>query len=324
VACGTRRRGVQGLFCSNFGASRGPGFSVCHRAWCGGCYTPHPMDNFHIFVPKDESGFEWRKNPGDKARYKVARNGDHLVTPFQCHFCHFQILTLRNPIPGDPRDEMLLCCLVRANLDACWGRETSTIDANRRNLLQVIQTWKRMGKKPHVLPPLGPHAPQDLFRMAAAVSMLMKLTQPGRHDETYTQFESLRKLRAAYSNSYHASAHNSITAMMLGRDTAKSFLTTCPTQSMWFERFARRCLKRMGQEVWQDLAASIHIMKVLQSLLEREWQLGEEMSRIDLALVGSYALIAFADSEAMKSSWWTPTVYLSMPVRIDMSRVKSL
>jgi hypothetical protein len=43
-----------------------------------------------------------------------------------------------------------------------------------------------------------------------------------------------------------------------------------------------------------------------------------------LALVGSYALIAFADSEAMKSSWWTPTVYLSMPVRIDMSRVKSL
>jgi hypothetical protein len=127
---------------------------------------------------------------------------------------------------------MLLCCLVRANLDACWSRETTTIDANRRSLAQLITIWKQMGIRPHVLPPLGPHVPQDLFGMAAAVAMLSKSTQPGRHSETYTQFESLRKLRAAYSNYYHASALSATTAMTLGRDTAKSFLTTCPTQSM--------------------------------------------------------------------------------------------
>jgi hypothetical protein len=156
-----------------------------------------------------------------------------------------------------------MCCLVRANLDACWSRETTTIDANRRNLAQLIKIWKQMGVLPHVLPPLGPHAPQDLFGMAAAVAMLSKSTQPGRHEESYTQFESLRKLRAAYSNFYLASSLSTATAMTLGRDTAKSFLTTCPTQSMWFERFAKGCLKRMGQEIKQDLAVSVHAMKAL-------------------------------------------------------------
>jgi len=132
--------------------------------------------------------------------------------------------------------------------------------------------------------------------MAAAVAMLSKSTRPGRHDEAYTQFESLRKLRAAYSNFYHASALSASTAMTLGRDTAKSFLTTCPTQSMWFERFAKGCLKRMGQEIKQDLAVSIHVMKALQGCLEREWQRRNVTDWIDLALLGAYAVVAFAGS----------------------------
>jgi hypothetical protein len=40
------------------------------------------MDNFHVFVPKDESGFVWQKNPKDALKYKTARDGDQLVTPF--------------------------------------------------------------------------------------------------------------------------------------------------------------------------------------------------------------------------------------------------
>jgi hypothetical protein len=94
--------------------------------------------------------------------------------------------------------------------------------------------------------------------------MLVKSTQPGKHDPRYTQFETLRKLRAAYSNYYHASVISAETSMTLGRDTAKATLTTCPTQNMWFERFTKGCLKRMGQEVRQDLATSIHLMHALQ------------------------------------------------------------
>jgi len=189
------------------------------------------MDNFHIFVPKDESGFEWRKNPRDEMKFKVGRDGDHLVTPFQCHFCHFPILTHREPIEGNPKNALLLCCLIRANLDALWSRESSTVRGNRRGMEQLVQIWRKTGIKAHVLPPLGPHPPRDSFGMAAAVAMLVKSTQPGKHDPKYTQFETLRKLRVAYSNYYHASVVSAETSMTLGRDTAKATLTTCPTQN---------------------------------------------------------------------------------------------
>jgi hypothetical protein len=262
----------------------------------GGCYKPHRMDNLHTFVPKDESGFEWHKNPKDALRFKVGRDGDHLVTPFQCHHCHFHILTHRNSVEGKPKDALLMCCIIRANLDALWSREPSTIGGNRRGMEQLLQIWKQTGIKDHVLPPLGPHPTQDTFGMAAAVGMLVKSTQPGRHASKYTLFETLRKLHAAYSNYYHASVVSAETSMTLGRDTAKATLTTCPTQNMWFERFAKGCLKRMGQEVKQDLATSIHLMHALQSLLETEWEEKDERGRVDLAMIGAYILIAFAGS----------------------------
>lgn len=246
------------MFCSNFGKTRGEGFGTCRWVWCGDCYKPHHMDTFHVFTLRDESGFVWRKNPRDALKFKIARDGDHLVTPFQCHFCHFQILTHRDPIEGNPKDALLMCCLVQANLDALWSREGSTVGGNRRNYDQLVQIWKQTGIREHVLPPLGPHPPRDTFGMAAAVAMLVKSTQPGKHDPKYTQLETLRKLRAAYLNYYHASVISAETSMTLGRDTAKATLTTCPTQNMWFERFANGCLKRMGQEVRQDLATSFH------------------------------------------------------------------
>jgi len=117
--------------------------------------------------------------------------GDHLVMLFQCHYCHFQILTHRDPIKGNPKDALLMCCLIRTNLDALWSREASTINGNRQGTDQLVQLWKRMGIKEHVLPPLGPHPPQDTFRMAAVVAMLARSTQPGKHDHKYTQFETL-------------------------------------------------------------------------------------------------------------------------------------
>jgi hypothetical protein len=254
------------------------------------------MDNFHVFTPRDESGFEWRRNPNDALKFKVGRDGDHLVTPFQCHYCHFKILTHRDPIPGNPKDALLMCCIIRANLDALWSRETSTIGVNQRGMEQLVQIRKKTGIKEHVLPPLGPHPPRDTFGMAAVVAMLVKSTQPGKNDPKYTEFETLCKLRAAYSNYYHASVVSAETLMTLGRDTAKATLTTCPTQNMWFERFAKGCLKRMGPVVRQDLATSIHLMHALHTNLEREWEASDEKDRVDLAMIGAYVLIAFTGS----------------------------
>ncbi len=264
--------------------------------WCGSCYTPHPLDHFHVFTPKDESGFEWRRNPEDALRYRMARDGDHLVTPFQCHLCHFRAITGRVPDDKNLQDSRLMCCLIRANLDAFWGRETGTVEGNRRHLDQLIKLWAEVGMAPTGLPSLGPYPRKDVFGMHVAVAMLLKSAKPGKYDKNYTQFETMRKLRAAFSNLYHASVESSMTSLTLGRDTAKSYLTTCPTQSMWFERFAKGCLKRMGQEVRQDLAVSIHLMLAFQDLIESQWAAATEPSRIDIAFIGAFVLIAFAGS----------------------------
>jgi hypothetical protein len=242
--CGRMRRGTNGLFCANFGLQRGPPFDVCRRAWCGECYSQHLLDNFRVFTPSDESGFEWRLHSSDEAKFKTAWNGDHCITPFQCHFCLFRLLTRRIPDASNHKDEWLMCCLVRSNLDAFWGHEPSTVVANHRNLDQLLKMWGEVGLTPNLLlPALGPYPDEDVQGVSVAVAMLVKSTKPGRHNELYTQFETMRKLRAAFSNMFHASARSNVDTVTLGRDTAKSFLTTCPTQSSWFERFCSGCLK---------------------------------------------------------------------------------
>jgi hypothetical protein len=146
------------------------------------------------------------------------------------------------------------------------------------------------------LPHLGPFPPTDTFGMNVAIAMLLKSREPGRYNN-YTQFETMRKLRSTFSNFYHASAEGSMMMMTLGRDTAKSFLSTCPTHSLWFERFAKGCLRRMGQEVRQDLAISTKVMLAMLDILEREWQDAQcRCQKEALALVGTYSCIAFGGS----------------------------
>ena len=50
----------------------------------------------------------------DELRYRVARDGDSLVCPFQCELCHFCNIQHRNPLPDEPRDDVLLATMRRA------------------------------------------------------------------------------------------------------------------------------------------------------------------------------------------------------------------
>ncbi len=202
------------------------------------------------------------------------------------------------------KHELLLCCLIRADLNAFWGHETSTVTVNYGNLDQLIKLWEEVGITPAALPALWPYCQEDAFGMNVVGAMLMKLTKPGKHQESYTQFETMRKLRSSFSNLYHASVTSATSTITLGRDTAKSYLTTCPTQSMWFKLFTKGCLKRMGQKVNQDLAISIHLMHALQDVLETEWTQADKPQRVELAMIGAYSVIAFA------GSFWGYEVFL--------------
>jgi hypothetical protein len=217
------------------------------------------------------------------------------MTPFQCDWCLFRVLTGRNPVATDRKDEYLLCLLRRCSLDAFWGREVSTVASNRRNLEQLMSLWdSQVGLNPQ-FPRMGPHPLSDVFGVSVAVGMLLRSVMPGKYRD-YTQFETMRKFRSAYSNLYHASAEGASALATLGRDTAKTFLTACPTQSLWFKRFARGCLRRMGQEVRQDLALSVPVMLELQRVLDQEWTEGGGIRREQATLMGAYSAIAFCGS----------------------------
>jgi len=253
----------------------------------------HPLDRFPRHVPVDEAGFDWRP-PADLARYTHARNGDFLVTPFQCDLCIFRNLQRRNPI-GTPQDDLLLCCIRRINLDAVWGRESATVASTLRGARQMVTMWRQVGVAP-AFPAIGPYPVSDSFGYRVAIAMVLKSLEPGRYAQ-FQQFESIRKLRASFSNIYMASVQGTGSLRSFGGDRAKHFLTDSPTQSLFFERFSIGCVRRMGQEVQQNWAITLPTVHALLDRLETEWNVALGQAQLEMVgSLGAFVAIAFCGS----------------------------
>jgi hypothetical protein len=285
---------MNGLFCSNFATSRPP-WNACKAVWCGPCYTAHQDDHFFVHLPTDEEGCEWGPAE-DHIRYRRARNGDHLLTPFECDLCVFRNLQHRNPVPDSPQDTLLLCCIRRAILDALWGRESLTVRATLSAAQNLLRMWRKVGLQPD-FPARGPYPLGDSFGYRVAIGMLLKSLEPGRYSHRYQQFETIRKLRAGYSNMYLSSQEGTACLRTMGGDRIKHSLTHSPTQSAWFERFSQGCIRRMGQDVRQDWAITLPTMHELLSLLDQEWREPQSPAHQELvASLGSFSIIAFCAS----------------------------
>ena len=114
--CGTVRKQGAGVFCANFSSARGK-FPACHKVWCGACYTVPVGSPYPIRMATDEDGFE-NLAEGDERRFRVARDGDFLPTPFQCDICHFRNIQGRDPSCLDVKDVRLLQDIRHANINA--------------------------------------------------------------------------------------------------------------------------------------------------------------------------------------------------------------
>jgi len=106
----------------------------------------------------------------------------------------------RNPTIHDSE---LLACIRQINLDALWGREAATVSASKRAIDQMLEMWDRL-RVPPSFPALGPHPLADTFGYGVAIAMVWKSRGKGRYSD-YQQFETIRKLRAGYTNLYKAS-----------------------------------------------------------------------------------------------------------------------
>jgi hypothetical protein len=124
----------------------------------------------------------------ESKRFLIGRAGDQLMTPFQCELCHFRNIMLREPDMTRLQDCEIIELIRRANLDAFWGRETNTVKNNLRAGLRMEKTMTRLGM-PCVNGPMGPFPLRDEFGMQAALAVLDRSLDQGKHDVN-VQFET--------------------------------------------------------------------------------------------------------------------------------------
>jgi len=121
-----------------------------------------------------------------------------------------------------------------------------------------------------LFPAIEPFPLEGTMGMGIAVCMLQRSLKKGRYRDTL-QFETVRKLRSAYSNILHAS-RQTLTTRVMARDLKKTYITSCPPYGLWFEHFIMEMHKRMGDEVHQDQAVTLAVIHRLIDGLEMDYK----------------------------------------------------
>ena len=205
----------------------------------------------------------------DDLRFSEARDGDHLMTTFQCDECHFENCKRRSPISGNNEDELAMVCIRRAILDAFWSRERTTIASNKREGMMYVSGSDQLGwDDPY--PQRGPFQVSDDCGMKIACSILLRSLAQGKNDKTI-QYSTMRRMRGHLSNYVHT-VPGGIGPTFVSSDNSVSSISQSPTNSEWFRRFMNGCHKRMG-DVWiPDRAITMREFKAGFQLLERDWE----------------------------------------------------
>jgi hypothetical protein len=269
---------------------------VCVGAWCGKCYAQSATDRFPVLSPRDLDEAliddDQMLEEDDQMRFREAREGDHLMCIFQCDGCHFLNMQGRLPILRNIADELLLSCIRRANLDAFWSRERSTVAQNRREGLRYTTICETLGlNADDAYPPRGPFKLGDEVGMKLACCMLVRSLNAGKNARTI-QFDTMRKLRSHISNYSHACPGGS-GATFVGEDSNASTLSHAVTNSPWFRRFIRGCHRRMG-DVWlPDRPLVITELQAALTLLEEDWN-GLQNDMVGRGQVGLTACLIIA------------------------------
>jgi len=276
-----------GIFCANFSSKRGT-WPECRRAWHRRCYVATDNGEFPIACPQDETGEFMILDEDDKKRFLKARDGDNLLTPFQCDHCHFANIMKREPLEDLASDVRLMKSIRRVNLDGFWSREPGTVRGALDEMKRGLGIATQLGFAQNLFPPRGPFPQEDTMGMGPEVVIVQKSLAKGRHGAN-VQYETVRKFRAAASNSYHSSAQGQGEVVM-AKEMRKLAVTQCPTYSDFFERFNKGLHKRMGEVVRPNRAISMDILMEIFNMLETEWAFEPGL---EVALEGAFYTIAF-------------------------------
>jgi hypothetical protein len=187
---------------------------------------------FHI---REKEGFDEAPNQADKERlgiawgskhrspldYLRARDGDHLMVPFECDTCIFRKLRGHSPDEEKEQDRLLLSCIRRINLDSFWSRASSTVAGNRDRVKAFLNFSSMVGLQgPFVHEGSMPSG--DTFGYEVEIVTVLASRRSGKHSVDYTQWDTVRKYRTSYTNHHRASPQANQNALTLGDDKGKS------------------------------------------------------------------------------------------------------
>ena len=89
--------------------------------------------------------------------------------PFECELCHFRNMMGRDPDWYSHKENYTLMCIRRANLDAMWSREPSTVQANLSRLRQDYTECVSVFPFAPPFPDMANHKMDDRVGMKAAL-----------------------------------------------------------------------------------------------------------------------------------------------------------
>ena len=211
---------------------------------------------------------KWRKKK-DEGRFLHARNGDWLGSPFQCDYCWFINIEKREPRKDGYSDNRLLGYIRRVNLDIFWSREKGTVSG----LLTQLRKGKRMSaylNLDSIGLPLGPWSVDDNLGFQIALETVRASQEEGKNVKSYQQYDTIRKIRSAYSSVFETSpkvSHMGITFKAVNGKL--THFTDSPLNSVLFRHFMTGLERRMGRVVCQDLALDVRILVlILQAIAE--------------------------------------------------------
>jgi len=116
------------------------------------------------------------------------------------------------------------------------------------------------------------HLPEyDYCGYEVAISMLLYSRKPGKYNQNYTQFDTIRHFRSTYSNYVRASPQANFESLSMG-DFKGNYSRLVPDEcgSLFFKRFMEGLKKRMGQDWRPNVGFSTDLLLELLRKVENE------------------------------------------------------
>ena len=208
-------------------------------------------------------------------------------------------MNLEKREPSNTRvDLRLLGYIRRVKLDILWSREPGTVYGSYSQLSKIMRFCDDLNMT-RVELPVGPWPVEDKVGFKLAIIILRASQQKGRNSNEYTQYDTIRRVRTGYSNSYGSSYLGNRCLLAFRGEKGKAYnYTDCPTESRLFVKFMRGLELRMGRLVQSNVGLDHKALLVICHNFDRE--LKDPSTSWDrkrtVIMIGSYLMLCFGAS----------------------------